>query len=95
MKIDPINNQGIFKNYQAVGKVAPKSDVDAPRDAVTVSDEAQSFAKVLAEAKEAIDVRTLEEKARIDEITLAVRQGTYKVDSDKIAEKILESIFRK
>lgn len=95
MKIDPINNQSVFKNYQTVGKVAPKSEIDVPRDAVTVSDEAQSFAKVLAEAKESIDVRTAEEKARIEEITLAVRQGTYRVDSDKVAEKILESIFRK
>ena len=95
MKIDPILNQNILKSYQSVSKAAVKPEAESVRDAVTVSDEAQSFAKVLAEAKDALEVRTLEEKARIDEIAIAVRQGTYKVDSMKVAEKILESISRK
>ena len=92
MKIDPILNQNILKSYQTVGKVTPKADVSISRDAVTVSSEAQSFSKVLAEAKESLELRTPEEKARIDEITLAVRAGTYRIDSAKIAEKIYESI---
>ena len=95
MKINPIFNQNILKNYQTVSPAAAKPETPAARDAVTVSEEAQSFSRILAEAKETIEHRTPEEKARIDEITQAVRQGTYKVDSAKVAEKILESIFKK
>ena len=95
MKINPVFNPNIFKNYQAVSPVAPKPDASVSRDAATASAEAQNFSKILAEAKDAIELRTPEEKARIEEITLAVRQGTYRVDSGKIAEKILESIQKK
>ena len=95
MKINPIFNPNILKNYQSVSPVTAKPEAPGGRDAVTVSDEAMSFSKILAEAKDAIELRSPEEKARIEEITQAVRQGTYRIDSDKIAEKILESISKK
>ena len=95
MKINPVFNANILNNYQAVNKVTAKPEAALGRDAVTVSEEAQSFSRILAEAKDSIELRTPEEKSRIDEIRLAVRQGTYRIDSDKIAEKILESISRK
>ena len=95
MKINPIFNPNILRNYQQASQVTAKPDVPASRDEVVVSDEAMSFSKILAEAKESIEARTPEEKVRIEEIKLAVRQGTYRIDSDKIAEKILESIQKK
>jgi len=95
MKINPIFNPNILKNYQSVSQVTPKPDAPANRDAVTVSEEAMSFSKILAEAKETIELRSPEEKARIEEIAHAVRQGTYRIDSAKVAEKILESIQKK
>lgn len=95
MKINPVFNPNILKNYQAVNRITAKPETPVNRDAVTVSDEALSFSRILAEAKDAIETRTPEEKARIDEIKLAVLQGTYRIDSDKIAEKIIESISKK
>jgi len=95
MKINPIFNPNILKSYQQASQVTSKPEAPVSRDAVTVSDEAMTFSKILAEAKESMETRSPEEKARIEEIKLAVRQGTYKIDSDKVAEKILESIQKK
>ena len=92
MKINPIKNPDILRTYQAAKPVHKKAKVASGRDEVTFSDEALSFSKAMAKAKDTLEIRTPEEKARISEIKAAVRQGTYKIDSEKVAEKILESI---
>jgi len=92
MKINPITNPNILRSYMATKPAAEKSRVASGRDQVTFSDEAISFSKALAEARESIEFRTPEERAHIAGLTDAVRQGEYKVDSDKVAEKILESV---
>ena len=95
MKINPITNQKILASYLTAKPVAEKAKVANRRDEVTFSEEALSFSKTLAEARESIEIRTPEERARIAGITDAVRQGEYKIDSGKIAEKILESVYRR
>jgi len=95
MKINPITNPNILRSYQAVKPAQEKSKVASGRDQVTFSDEALSFSKALAEARESVEFRSAEERAHIADITNAVRQGEYKIESDKIAEKILESVYRK
>ena len=93
MKINPILNPDILRSYQA-SKPAPASDKAASgRDEVTFSDEALKFSKAMAEAQAAIELRTPEEKARIAELTQAVRRGDYRIDSELIADKILESVL--
>ncbi|MCL2151621.1 MAG: flagellar biosynthesis anti-sigma factor FlgM [Oscillospiraceae bacterium] len=92
MKINPISNPSIIKSYQPAKTVPEKTKATGRRDEVVFSEEALSFSKAMAEAKDAIEFRSPEEKARIAEIAAAVRQGTYRVDSDKIAEKILEGV---
>ena len=93
MKINPITNPNILRSYQATKSSQEKTKVASGRDEVSFSAEALSFSKALAEAKETIEHRTPEERAHIADITNAVRQGEYKVDSDKIADKILESVL--
>jgi anti-sigma28 factor (negative regulator of flagellin synthesis) len=95
MKINPIANPNISREYVSTKPVKEKTKVTGGRDEVTFSEEALSFSKALAEARDTIEFRTPEEKAHIADITTAVRQGTYKVDSYKVAEKILESIQRR
>ena len=93
MKINPISNPNILKSYQAAKLSAPKIAKGASRlDEVTFSDEAISFSKAMAEAKDQIELRSPAERAHIAELTAAVRQGSYRVDSDKIAERMLSSI---
>ena len=95
MKINPISNPNILRSYQATKPVQDKAKSSGGRDSVTFSEEALSFSKSLAEAKEALETRSPEEKARIADIKQAVRQGTYNIESDKIADKILESVLGK
>jgi len=84
-------NPNILRSYQAAKSAPEKMRIHNGRDEVTFSEEALSFSKAMAEARDTIEFRTQEEKAHIADITAAVRQGTYRIDSDKIAEKILES----
>ena len=95
MKINPILNPNILSTYQATKPSQTKSKSVSGRDEVTFSDEALSFSKALAEAREAIEVRTPEERAHIADVTTAVRQGEYSVDSEDVAGKILESVQRR
>ena len=93
MKINPITNPNILRSYQATKPASEKTKVTSGRDEVTFSAEALSFSKALAEAREGLETRSADERARIADITNAVRKGEYKVDSDKVADKILESVL--
>jgi len=92
MKINPILTSNILKTYQTARPSPTKAKTVGGRDEVTFSDEALSFSKALAEARDAIEVRTPEERAHISDLTTAVRQGEYHVESEDVAEKILESV---
>ncbi|MCL2126046.1 MAG: flagellar biosynthesis anti-sigma factor FlgM [Oscillospiraceae bacterium] len=91
MKINPISNPNILRSYQASKATPIKNRVASGRDEVVFSEEALSFAKVMTE----VETRTQEERAHIASVTNAVRQGDYKIDSDKIADKILDSVLRR
>ena len=91
MKINPISNPNILRSYQSSRTIPVKSGVLTGRDEVVFSEEALSFSKIMKE----VETRTQEERAHIANITNAVRQGEYKIDSDKIADKILESVLRR
>ena len=91
MKINPISNLNIQKYYQTAKLEPARSAIPCGCDEVTFSDEALSFAKVMAEA----EFRTQEEKDHITEIANAVKQGKYRIDSELIADKMLESVSRR
>ena len=91
MKINPIVNPNILKSYQSARMAPAKASAPIGRDEVTFSEEAISFSKVMAE----VEFRTQEERTHIANISNAVKQGEYRIDSDKIAGKILESVLRR
>ena len=95
MKINPILNPNILSSYQATQPVPSVKKVASKRDEVTFSEEALSFSKAVEEAREALETRTPEERARIADVTGAVRSGEYRIESDKIADKILESVLKR
>jgi len=92
MKINPVANPNILRNYQTARPISEANIVEVGRDEVTFSAEALNFSKVMAHAKETIELRTPEEQNHISNISNAIRQGEYRVDSEKVAEKILESV---
>ena len=95
MKINPILNPNILKSYQAAKPVSEVKKTASKRDEVTFSEEALSFSKAMEEAREALETRTPEERVHIADVTSAVRNGDYHVSSDKVADKILESVLRR
>ena len=92
MKINPILNPNILRSYHANKSVMATTVVESGKDEVSFSQEALNFSKALSEAREATETRTPAEQAHIAEITTAVRQGQYRIDSGAVAEKILESV---
>jgi len=95
MKINPILNPNIIKSYAATKPVAGTAKAASGRDEVTFSKEALEFSKALAEARDALELRTPEEQSHIADITNAVGRGDYWVSSNDIAGKILESVLGK
>ena len=95
MKINPITNPNILKSYIATRPAPSKQRAGSGRDELTITEEALSFSKALDQARETIEFRSPEEREHIAKVTDAVRQGTYRVSSDEIADKILESVFRR
>ena len=91
MKINPVSNPNILRSYQSTQKITEKTKLPSGRDEVTFSEEALSFSKIVAE----LESRSTDERARIADITNAVNKGEYKVDSEAIADKILESVLRR
>jgi len=88
------NIPGIMKAYNQK-KIRSKSNVngiESKRDEMQVSSEAQVMSKALQSAKNAPEIR----EQKVNEIKNALKQGTYNVSADDVAEKMLKgSMFNK
>jgi len=88
------NIPGVMKAYNK-NKVQPTTKVnvvEGKKDEMQVSNEAQLMSKILQGAKSAPEVR----ENKISEIKNALKQGTYNVTADAVAEKMLNgSLFNK
>ena len=93
MKISPLVTPSVQKSYQANKPSLDKSVSESKRDEVTLSEDALKFSKALADARRELEFRTTEEKARIADVKNAVNKGEYKVDSNLIAERIVDDLI--
>ena len=92
LKINPTLNPNVIKSYQLTRPSVEKGKAVEKRDELSLSKEALSFSKALAEARDAIEFRTTEEKAHIAGIKQAISQGQYRVDSNLIAARIMDDL---
>ena len=92
LKINPTLNPNVLKAYQASKPGINKNKPAEKRDEFSLSKEALSFSKALAEAKDAIEFRTTEEKAHIAGLKQAINNGQYRVDSNLIAARIMDDL---
>ena len=94
MKINSIPSNDMVESYkgQTVQPVQ-KAEKNVPPDRVELSDEAKSFASVIKEVKDRLETETDSEKKHTEEVAKKIADGTYKVDSAKVAEKILGGNF--
>jgi negative regulator of flagellin synthesis FlgM len=94
MKINPAGGTGyIGGGYRAAKIGLYKNNIPAMGgDEAQLSSNALSFSKAMASAR-AEASSSADNLARIEEIRQQVQAGTYRVDSDKIADSILGSLY--
>lgn len=86
MKIDSIQRNNMINAYTKQRQNYKTEVVNKlPKDKVTISEDAKYLNKITTE-NENIDLD------KINEIKNRIKQGTYTVDSRKVAEKIIKSI---
>ncbi|MGH1486198.1 MAG: flagellar biosynthesis anti-sigma factor FlgM [Cellvibrionaceae bacterium] len=92
-----INNSGITNNTNAnpkqktvaeegIDKPSRNDTTPASQDSVVLSNEAQSLKQLEAKIIDSTDVDT----AKVNEIRQAIADGSYSIDADSIAQKILD-----
>ena len=95
MKIHPITNSNILTTYAGTSNVEAKAKQANKQDEVTFSKEALDFSRAMTQAQDSIEARSAEERARIETVRTAVSKGEYHVPAEAIADRILESVFRR
>ncbi|WP_342404954.1 flagellar biosynthesis anti-sigma factor FlgM [Brevibacillus sp. FSL K6-2834] len=90
MRINEPNRTGMIKAYNNTGKApaAKNGRIPMGKDEVNISNEA------LEMLKQVEDPQSPERREKVNNLKKQVEEGTYKVPSDKIAEKFL-SFWRK
>ncbi len=87
MRINNINNvHQLYNKNKGINK--PKGQTKAKEDQIDISNEAKEVQFALSKIKDVKEVRT----EKVDKIKQEVNAGTYQINGQKIAEKILDDI---
>ncbi|NDI36522.1 flagellar biosynthesis anti-sigma factor FlgM [Chengkuizengella sediminis] len=78
-KINPVNAIQNYRQQQDINQEKKASKKAMQRDEVQIS----------PEAKELLDTKPTEREEKIEDLKQSVSNGTYQVDANKIAEKLL------
>ncbi|NLB29866.1 MAG: flagellar biosynthesis anti-sigma factor FlgM [Clostridiales bacterium] len=94
MKINGIGGPNFVQGNYKINKASASEKYNAAQggDKVSISDEAMSFSKVFAAAKQDANVRETDVKSRIETIREQIESGTYDVSSEDIADSILREL---
>lgn len=88
MKIKPTDNLNKIDKIRNTSKVNQAKPVSKTiKDEVVIS----KSAKIMERAIEKAKMSDAEKTQKVSELKKAVKNNTYKVDADKLAEKILQS----
>lgn len=85
-RIDKLNNEYIQKDLKKIKQNEEDTSSFAGDDKVELSSQAMDLKKMSQQAMSSPDVRT----EKVNDIKLQVDNGTYKISTDKIAEKLIE-----
>ncbi|MDP4153138.1 MAG: flagellar biosynthesis anti-sigma factor FlgM [Bacillota bacterium] len=93
MKIDPVVLKSVIGTYnRVVHKDTPVEPTKPVKDEVSLSDNAKILSSAVKAAKASEDVSM----QKVKEIASKVSSGTYEVNSQKVAEKIVnQALFDK
>jgi anti-sigma28 factor (negative regulator of flagellin synthesis) len=92
MKINPLHqSEAISKYSNIVNNIRPQNtQKPGISDSVDLSVEAQRFSSLIKEAKEAMNKMGLDEEIKVSDIINRIKDGSYQVSADKVAERILK-----
>lgn len=89
MRINKTDNVfQVYKNNQGV-KNLKTNKMPEERDQLKISNEAIEFQHGLKKLKNLDEIR----REKVDAIKAQIQAGTYEIDGNKIAEKMVESIY--
>ena len=93
MKINPIHGTTPVTTSYPVKRSSDPAKATKPPvvDQVSFSEEAKTLNKLVASAKD--ETRQPADEARIKDLTTRINRGTYKVDAETIADKMLKDIL--
>lgn len=87
MKINGVNNvPHVYNKNNNVKKTEEKPKVI--EDKVTISNEAKAYHFAMKKLNDIPEIRT----EKVNEIRAQIKSGTYKVDSNKIAQKMMDNV---
>ena len=90
MRINPLLSSNVIENYKIRnGTQAAKSQAYAIYDKVELSENARSFSSMISSVKKDMETASALQSDRIAKIAEQIKNGTYNVSADKVAEKIL------
>ena len=94
MKISSIPPSDMVESYKGKSvQSARKADRNLEPDRVELSDDAKSFAAVIKQVKDRLETDADGGKKHMEDVARRIASGTYRVDSEKVAEKILGGNF--
>ncbi|NLK67979.1 MAG: flagellar biosynthesis anti-sigma factor FlgM [Clostridiaceae bacterium] len=94
MKIWGANNPkvfGIYNQPKSVDKIKKSDVVASRRDEFKISGQAKDFQVAMNALKKTPDIR----QGKVQEVSQKVEKGQYSVNSEDIAEKMVQHLFGK
>lgn len=92
MKITPQQIKLVARLYREQKQVGPRqadTESGVPLDKVTISEQSQELQMIISELKTIPEIRN----EKVAELRAAIRNGTYQVSGEAVAEKLLEQIL--
>lgn len=87
MKINGVNNvPHVYKNNNNVKQTEDKPKVI--EDKLSISDEGKAYQLAMKKLNDIPEIRT----EKVDKIKAEIKAGSYKVDSKKIAQKMMDDV---
>ncbi len=97
MKINSVQQSDAISKYVNNVGVASSKPSTASRisDSVELSEGAQKYSAIIKAAREAAEKIGTDEDAKVADITARIKNNTYKVTDDQIADSIINGLSEK
>lgn len=86
MKINRMDN--VFKVYNKNASVKKAGKTNNKEDKLNISQQAKDYQFAINKLNDIPEIRT----EKVDELRTQIKAGTYSIDGNKIAEKMLDSV---